>query len=49
MLEADSIKCLHLKDCALEPFELIGKGTLKYFKIFYVSVIHLDIGETVDS
>ncbi|KAJ6983948.1 hypothetical protein NC653_022232 [Populus alba x Populus x berolinensis] len=25
ILEADSIECLHLKDCALELFELIGK------------------------
>ncbi|KAG5239356.1 F-box/LRR-repeat protein [Salix suchowensis] len=33
ILEADSIECLHLKDCALELFELIGKGTLKHFKI----------------
>ncbi|XWS71469.1 hypothetical protein CRYUN_Cryun03dG0140500 [Craigia yunnanensis] len=49
MLEADSIEHLHLKDCALELFELIGKGTLKYFKIDDVSVIHLEIGETVDN
>ncbi|XWS73912.1 hypothetical protein CRYUN_Cryun02cG0169800 [Craigia yunnanensis] len=49
MLEADSIECLHLRDCALELFKLIGKGTLKYFKIDDVSVIHLDIGETVDN
>ncbi|XP_065869081.1 F-box/LRR-repeat protein At1g67190-like [Euphorbia lathyris] len=49
ILEADSIECLHLKDCALELFELIGKGTLKHFKIDDVSVIHLDIGETVDN
>ncbi|KAI4334238.1 hypothetical protein L6164_018954 [Bauhinia variegata] len=46
ILEADGIECLHLKDCALEFFELIGKGTLKHFKIDDVSVIHLDIGET---
>ncbi|KAE8687234.1 F-box/LRR-repeat protein [Hibiscus syriacus] len=45
ILEADNIERLHLKDCALELFELIGKGTLKYFKIDDVSVIHLDIGE----
>ncbi|XP_048234584.1 F-box/LRR-repeat protein At1g67190 isoform X2 [Ricinus communis] len=49
ILEADSIECLHLKDCALELFELIGKGNLKHFKIDDVSVIHLDIGETVDN
>ncbi|KAG4191681.1 hypothetical protein ERO13_A07G110300v2 [Gossypium hirsutum] len=49
MLEADSIERLHLRDCALELFELIGIGTLKYFKIDDVSVIHLDIGETIDN
>ncbi|KAK8562484.1 hypothetical protein V6N13_018926 [Hibiscus sabdariffa] len=49
MLEADSIEHLHLKDCALELFELIGKGTLKYFKIDDVSVIHLDIGESMEN
>ncbi|KAJ7981165.1 F-box/LRR-repeat protein [Quillaja saponaria] len=49
ILEADSIEYLHLKDCALELFELIGKGTLKHFKIDDVSVIHLDIGETVEN
>lgn len=49
ILEADSIECLHLKDCALEVFELIGKGTLKHFKIDDVSVIHLDIGETAEN
>ncbi|KAI4322417.1 hypothetical protein L6164_022114 [Bauhinia variegata] len=48
ILEADAIECLHLKDCALEVFELIGKGTLKHFKIDDVSVIHLDIGETIE-
>ncbi|GMG98446.1 hypothetical protein Nepgr_000286 [Nepenthes gracilis] len=49
MLEADSLENLHLKDCALELFELIGKGALKHFKIDDVSVIHLDIGETVEN
>ncbi|XP_030957294.1 F-box/LRR-repeat protein At1g67190 [Quercus lobata] len=49
ILEADSIECLHLKDCALEIFELIGKGTLKHFKIDDVSVLHLDIGELVEN
>lgn len=32
ILAADSIECLHLKDHALELFELIGKGTFKHFK-----------------
>ncbi|KAF7154143.1 hypothetical protein RHSIM_Rhsim01G0205200 [Rhododendron simsii] len=49
MLEADSLETLHLKDCALEVFELVGKGSLKHFKIDDVSVIHLDIGETVEN
>ncbi|MED6224707.1 hypothetical protein PIB30_086608 [Stylosanthes scabra] len=49
VLEADSIEYLYLKDCALEVFELIGKDTLKYFKIDDVSVIHLDIGDTVQN
>lgn len=48
ILEANSLENLHLKDCALELFELIGKGTLKNFKIDDVSVLHLDIGESVD-
>ncbi|KAF5744849.1 F-box/LRR-repeat protein [Tripterygium wilfordii] len=49
ILEADNIECLHLKDCTLELFELIGKGTLKHFKIDAVSVIHLDVGDAVDN
>jgi hypothetical protein len=49
ILEADGIECLHLKDCALEDFELIGKGTLKNFRIDDVSVIHLDIGDIVEN
>ncbi|XP_040995184.1 F-box/LRR-repeat protein At1g67190-like [Juglans microcarpa x Juglans regia] len=49
VLEADSIECLHLKGCALEVFELVGKGTLKHFKIDDVSVLHLDIGENFEN
>ncbi|XP_031100157.1 F-box/LRR-repeat protein At1g67190-like [Ipomoea triloba] len=49
ILEADVLEILHIKDCALELFELIGKGTLKHFKIDDVSVIHLDVGEAVDN
>ncbi|VVA29476.1 PREDICTED: F-box/LRR-repeat [Prunus dulcis] len=49
ILEADSIQRLHLKACALEVFELIGKGTLKHFKIDDVSVFHLDIGDNVEN
>lgn len=48
ILEADSLEDLHLKDCALELFELTGKGTLKHFKIDDVSIIHLDIGEILE-
>ncbi|EOA35210.1 hypothetical protein CARUB_v10020360mg [Capsella rubella] len=49
ILEADSIEFLHMKDCVLELFELIGNGTLKHFKLNDVSVIHLDIMETSES
>ncbi|CAL9239702.1 unnamed protein product [Arabidopsis halleri] len=49
ILEADSIEFLHMKDCVLELFELIGNGTLKHFKLDDVSVIHLDIMETSES
>ncbi|KAF5751728.1 F-box/LRR-repeat protein [Tripterygium wilfordii] len=49
ILEADNIEFLHLKDCTLELFELIGKGTLKHFKIDEVSVIHLDVGDAADN
>lgn len=49
ILEADSIELLHLRDCVLELFELVGKGTLKHFKVDDVSIMHLDIGETVDN
>ena len=46
-LEADTLEALYLKDCDLECFEFFGKGTLKYFKIDYVSLIQLDMGETM--
>ncbi|CAK9188144.1 unnamed protein product [Ilex paraguariensis] len=49
ILEADSIERLHLKDCTLEVFELVGKGTLRLLKIDDVSVIHLDIGESTEN
>lgn len=49
ILEADNIEKLHLKDCTLEFFELVGKGTLKYLKIDDVSVIHIDIGESAEN
>lgn len=48
ILEADSLEKLHLKDCTLEVFELIGKGMLRFLKIDDVSVIHLDIGENAE-
>ncbi|KAI3854083.1 hypothetical protein MKW92_048642 [Papaver armeniacum] len=40
ILEADSLKSLQLKDCTLELFELIGKGTLKHLRIDDVSQFH---------
>ncbi|KAF2282642.1 hypothetical protein GH714_030324 [Hevea brasiliensis] len=46
ILEADSLEKLHLKDCTLELFELIGKGSLRVLKIDDVSVLQLDIGES---
>lgn len=49
ILEADSIEKLHLKDCTLEFFELVGKGTLKFLKIDDVSVIHIDIGDSAEN
>lgn len=49
ILEADSIERLRLRDCALEVFELNGKGTLKHFEIDEVSMIHLEIGEAVEN
>lgn len=49
VLESDSLEILHLKDCSLELFELIGKGTLRVLKIDDVSVIHLDIGDNTEN
>lgn len=49
ILEADGIENLHLKDCTLEAFELIGKGSLRVLKIDDVSVLHLDIGENTEN
>lgn len=49
VLEADSLENLQLRNCALELFELIGKGNLKNFKIDDVSVIHLDIGDATEN
>ncbi|CAN6586888.1 unnamed protein product [Malus baccata var. baccata] len=49
ILEADSIENLHLKDCTLELFELIGKGSLRVLKIDDVSVLHLDIGDNTEN
>lgn len=49
ILEADGLEHLHLKDCVLELFELVGKGTLKQCKIDDVSFIHFDIGESLEN
>lgn len=49
MLEADCLENLHLKDCTLELFELVSKGSLKVLKIDDVSVIQLDIGENSEN
>ncbi|KAL6341832.1 hypothetical protein AAG906_038076 [Vitis piasezkii] len=49
ILEADGLEHLHLKECVLELFELVGKGTLKQCKIDDVSSIHFDIGESLEN
>ncbi|XAR64652.1 hypothetical protein NMG60_11008411 [Bertholletia excelsa] len=49
ILEVDRLEKLHLKDCTLEVFELVSKGTLKFLKIDDVSVIQLDIGEGIEN
>ncbi|KAK4396514.1 F-box/LRR-repeat protein [Sesamum angolense] len=49
LTELDSLEKLHLKDCTLEVFELVGKGMLRFLKIDDVSVIHLDIGESAEN
>lgn len=49
LLEADSLQSLHLRDCNLEVFELIGKGALRVFKMDDVSIIHLDISESMEN
>ncbi|XP_042488709.1 F-box/LRR-repeat protein At1g67190-like [Macadamia integrifolia] len=46
MLEADSLESLCLKNCTLEFFDLIVKGTLKHLKMDEVSVLHLEIENT---
>jgi|UniRef100_A0A2N9H837 hypothetical protein len=49
ILEADSLENLCMRDCTLELFEIIGKGSLRVLKIDDVSVIHLDIGENTEN
>ncbi|XP_052174349.1 F-box/LRR-repeat protein At1g67190-like isoform X2 [Diospyros lotus] len=49
ILEADSLEKLHLKDCTLEVFELVSKGTLRFLKIDDVSVIQIEIGEGAEN
>lgn len=49
LLEADSLQILHLRDCNLEVFELIGKGALRVLKMDDVSIIHLDISESMEN
>lgn len=48
ILDADILESLHLKDSTFELFEVVSKGTLKQLKIDDVSVIQLDIGESVE-
>ncbi|KAL6998069.1 hypothetical protein U1Q18_008196 [Sarracenia purpurea var. burkii] len=49
ILEADNLEKLHLKDCTLEVFELVSKGTLRFLRIDDVSFILLDIGEGTEN
>ena len=49
ILEADCLEKLDLKDCTLEVFELVSKGSLKYLRIDDVIVIQLDIGEGTEN
>ncbi|CAM8916645.1 unnamed protein product [Rhodiola kirilowii] len=49
IVEADCLEILHLKCCKLKDFELIGKGTLKQFKLDGVSIDHLYISENIES
>ncbi|KAK2352430.1 F-box/LRR-repeat protein [Trifolium repens] len=48
VLDADGIESLHLRSCVIEVFKLIGRGTLKHLTIEIVSIIHLDIGDTIE-
>ncbi|CAM8913428.1 unnamed protein product [Rhodiola kirilowii] len=48
-VEADCLEILHLKGCALEDFELIGKGSLKQIKLDDASITHLYISENIES
>ncbi|XP_021761532.1 F-box/LRR-repeat protein At1g67190-like [Chenopodium quinoa] len=49
ILEGDHIEKLHLKDCTLEMFLLVGKGGLRILRIDDVSVLHFDIGENTEN
>ncbi|XP_030532290.1 F-box/LRR-repeat protein At1g67190-like [Rhodamnia argentea] len=49
LLEADNLQNLHLRDCNLEVFELIGKEALRVLKMDDVSIMHLDISESMEN
>ncbi|KAG7950549.1 hypothetical protein I3843_13G119600 [Carya illinoinensis] len=49
ILEADSIEHLNMKLCAIEDFEIVGKGTLKQFKADDVTLFHLDTVATAEN
>ncbi|CAM8913426.1 unnamed protein product [Rhodiola kirilowii] len=48
-VEADCLEILHLMGCAVEDFELIGKGSLKQIKLDDASITHLYISENIES
>ncbi|CAM8916635.1 unnamed protein product [Rhodiola kirilowii] len=48
-VEAECLEIFHLKGCALEDFELIGKGSLKQIKLDDSSITHLYTSENIES
>lgn len=49
ILEADSLEKLHLKNCDIGTFVLLGKGTLRILELEEATVFHLDIGKNAEN
>ncbi|XP_060174532.1 F-box/LRR-repeat protein At1g67190-like [Lycium barbarum] len=49
ILEADSLKKLHLKDCNIGSFALLSNGTLRILELDNVDIFPLDIGENAEN